>query len=101
MVLLASDFDQSRFLTADDLSGGERKFKIKDVTVEEVGGKEKLVAWFTNHKKGFVVNKLNNRVLRAAFGDDTARWKDRIIVLFSTLVQFGGRMVPGLRVRIP
>jgi hypothetical protein len=101
MVLLASEFDQSKFLNAGDLDGGERKFRIKSATAEDVGGEQKLVAWFTNDKKGLVLNKTNNRVLRAAFGNDTADWKDQIIIVFSMMVSMRGQMVPGLRVRIP
>src|SRR6516165_6812618 len=104
MVLLASSFDQSRFLKADDIKG-EKKFRIKDVTVETVGDgadkTQKLVAWFTNDKRGLVINKTNNRVLRGAFGDDTAGWTNKIIVVFPMMVEMAGRMVPGLRVRIP
>ena len=104
MVLLASDFDQSRFLKADDIKG-ERKFRIKEVTVETVGDgadkKQKLIAWFTNDKRGLVVNKTNNRVLRGAFGDDVAGWQNKIIVVFTMMVSMRGQLVPGLRVRIP
>jgi hypothetical protein len=82
MVLLASEFDQSKFLNAADLDGGERKFRIKGATAEDVGGEQKLVAWFTNDKKGLVLNKTNNRVLRAAFGNDTAGWKVRSSLCF-------------------
>jgi hypothetical protein len=50
-MLLASNYDQSRFLKAQDLPG-EKKFRIKSVTEEEIGiGKDKerkLVVWFTN-----------------------------------------------------
>jgi hypothetical protein len=104
MVLLASDFDQSRFLKADDIKG-ERKFRIKEVTVETVGDgvdkKQKLIAWFTNDKRGLVVNKTNNRVIRGAFGDDVAGWQNKIIVIFTMMVSMRGQLVPGLRVRIP
>jgi hypothetical protein len=104
MVLLASDFDQSRFLKAEDIKG-ERKFHIKEVTVETVGDgvdkKQKLICWFTNDAHGLVVNKTNNRVLRGAFGDDTAGWKNKIIVIFTMMVTMRGQLVPGLRVRIP
>ena len=48
MILLASNYDQSRFLKAEDLPT-EKKFKIKLVTEEEIGiGKDKerkLVVW--------------------------------------------------------
>ena len=101
MVLLASDYDKSKFLNADDLGGGERKFRIKAVTEEEVGKEKKLVVWFTNDDKGLVLNKTNNRVLRAAFGDNTTGWARQIIIMFSMMVPMQGKMVAGLRVRIP
>jgi hypothetical protein len=103
MVLLASNYDKSRFLKADDFDG-ERKFRIKDVTEETVGAgadkETKLVVWFTNDDRGLVLNKTNNRVLRGAFGDNTAGWANKIIVVFSMMVDMRGKMVPGLRVRI-
>src|SRR5262249_34567204 len=84
MVLLASEFDKSKYLRAEDLKA-EKKFRIKAVTVELVGNdrkEEKLVVWFTNDKRGLVLNKTNNRTLRGAFGDDTSAWTNRIIVVF-------------------
>ena len=102
MVLLASAYDKSKYWRGEDLDR-ERKFRIKDVTEEEIGEKKekKLVVWFTNHERGLVLNRTNNRVLRAAFGDDTAGWKGKIIVIFVIMVDNRGKMVPGLRVRIP
>ena len=104
MVLLASDYDKSRFLKADDIDG-ERKFKIKAVTEEVVGAgadkEQKLVVWFTNDKRGLRLNKTNLRVLKGAFGDETAGWANKIIIVFNTMVELRGKMVPGLRVRIP
>jgi hypothetical protein len=102
MVLLASEYDKRRFFVADDLES-ERKLRIKSVTAEVIGiGAEKddkLVVWFTNDKRGLVLNKTNNRILRTAFGDDTAGWTDKVIINFSALVESLGRM--GIRVRIP
>jgi hypothetical protein len=104
MVLLASDYDKSKYFKADDLDG-DRKLRIKNVTEEFVGiGAEKerkLVVWFTNDERGLVLNRLNNRTLRGAFGDDTARWTGRVIIIFSTMVEMRGKMVPGIRIRIP
>ena len=104
MVLLASEFDKSKYLRAEDLKA-EKKFRIKAVTVEVVGNgrkeEEKLVVWFTNDKRGLVLNKTNNRTLRGAFGDDTSAWPNRIIVVFPTMVDMRGKMTPALRVRMP
>ena len=104
MVLLASNYDQSRFLKANDLAT-ERKFKIKSVTEEEVGmGKDKerkLVVWFTNDSRGLVLNRTNIRTLRGPFGDDCESWVGKVIVIFPTMAEFRGEMKPALRVRIP
>ena len=105
MVLLASAFDQSKYLSAADLSQ-EMKLRIKTVTVETVRGQgsaqeQKPIVWFTNHKKGLVLNKTNNRTLRAAFGDDMEQWAGKIVILFPTHTDFGGRTVGALRIRIP
>ena len=79
--------------------------RIKNVTEEIVGTgaekEKKLVVWFTNDERGLVLNRLNNRTLRGAFGDDAAGWAGKIIVMFPTMVEMRGKMVPGLRVRIP
>jgi hypothetical protein len=104
MVLLASNYDQSRFFKAEDLTT-EKKFKIKAVTEEPVGiGKDqekKLVVWFTNDPRGLVLNRVNNRTLRGAYGDICEGWVGKIIVLFPTMAEFRGTMKPALRVRIP
>jgi hypothetical protein len=105
MVLLASAFDQSKYLSAADLSQ-EMKLRIKTVTVETVRGQgsaqeQKPIVWFTNHKKGLVLNKTNNRTLRGTFGDDMEQWAGKIVILFPTHTDFGGRTVGALRIRIP
>ena len=104
MVLIASNYDQSRFLKAADLQS-EKKFRIKSVTEEEVGiGKDKerkLVVWFTNDARGLVLNRVNNRTIRGAFGDTCESWAGKIIVAFPTMAEFRGEMKPALRVRIP
>lgn len=104
MVLLASDYDQSRFLRAADVPV-ERKFRVKNVTEEVVGTdkdkQKKLVCWFTNDRRGLVLNQGNNRTIRGAYGDPVAGWTDKIIVIFPTMTEVRGEMKPALRVRIP
>src|SRR5262249_24134034 len=104
MVLLASIYDQSKYFKAKNITA-EKKLRIKNVTEEEIGvgqdKEKKLVVWFTNDPRGIVLNKTNNRTLRAAFGDDCAGWKGKIIVAYPTTDEFRVRMVPVLRVRIP
>ena len=104
MVLLASSYDQSNYLKAPDLKY-EKKFRIKNATEELIGaGKDKekkLVVWFTNDKRGLVLNRTNNRTIRGAYGDAVEGWTGKIIIVFPTMAEFRGTMTPALRVRIP
>jgi hypothetical protein len=104
MVLLASSYDQSKYFRAEDVPQ-EKLLKIKGVSEEKVGQgadqSDKLVVWFDNSKKGLALNRTNNRAIRGAYGDDTADWAGKLIVVFPTTGDFRGRQVPCLRVRIP
>ena len=104
MVLLASNFDKSKYLKAADLDK-EKKFRIKSATDEVVGmgddKEHKLILWFTNDEHGLVLNRTNIRVLREAFGDTVDSWTGKVIVVYPTTVDFRGKLVPALRVRIP
>ena len=59
------------------------------------------MVWFTTESKGLVLNRTNNRTIRGAYGDDTAGWIGKLIVLFRTKTDLNGEVVDGLRVRIP
>src|SRR5262245_42883544 len=104
MVLLASNYDKSRFLKAVDLSA-PKKLKIRTVTEELIGQgadqKRALTIWFTNDERGLPLNITNLRTLRGAFGDACDGWAGKIIVIFPTTTDLRGRIVPCLRVRIP
>jgi hypothetical protein len=103
MVVLASSYDESQYFKSD--LAAEKKLRIKNVTEEQIGvdkDKEtKLVVWFTNDKHGLILNRVNNRTIRGAFGDAVDGWTGKIIVLFPTTAEFRGKMGPALRVRIP
>jgi hypothetical protein len=104
MSLLASSFDQSKYLRAEDLKEA-KILRIKSVTAELIndrtGQKKKLVLWFTSIEKGLVLNKTNNRTIRKDYGDDTAGWVGKLVKVFPTQAEFGGRMVAALRVQMP
>jgi hypothetical protein len=103
-MLLASTYDQGKYFKADDLPA-EKKVRIKSVTEEFIGmGKDKerkLVVWFTNDERGLVLNRVNNRAVRGAYGDACDGWVNKIVVLFPTTDEFRGKIVPVIRVRIP
>lgn len=91
----------SKFLKASDLQGAMVKVKIRDVTVEEIGTDRKLIMYFDGKDKGMVLNKTNARTIGDVYGDDTDGWVGAPIEIFSMKVDFQGRMVDGLRVRVP
>jgi hypothetical protein len=103
-MVLASRYDQSRFLRAEDVPQ-DRKLRIKKTTEEMVGNgadrEKKLCIWFTSDRRGLALNRTNNRTIRSAFGDETNGWIEKDIVVFSTTTEFRGKIVPALRVRIP
>ena len=103
MVLLASSFDQSKYFCAEDLT--RRNFYASSPSpwswLARSKREQKPVVWFTNHAKGLALNKTNNRTIRGAYGDDMESWAGKLIVVFPTQADFGGKMVGALRVRIP
>jgi hypothetical protein len=104
MVLLASEYDRSKYLKSGDLER-EKKFRIKNVTEELVGQdrdkERKLVVWFTNDERGLVLNRINNRTIRSAYGDAVEGWGGKIVIVFPAMAEFRGKIGPALRVRIP
>jgi hypothetical protein len=97
-------YDQSRFFRAEDLTQ-DKVLRIKSVTEEVIGQaadqQKKLVVWFTSSPKGLVLNRTNNRAIRGAYGDDVLGWVGKLIVLYPTQTDFGGKTVGAMRVRIP
>lgn len=91
----------SKYLKSTDLRGDVAKVKIRDVMVEEIGTDRKMVMYFAGKEKGMVLNKTNAVTIGDAYGQDTDDWIGQPIELFSMKVEFNGRMVDGLRVRVP
>ena len=91
----------SNYLKAADLQGRQVKVTIERVDSEIVGTDPKLVVYFAGKEKGFVLNKTNANNIAAAFGDNTDDWRGAEIILIEAMVDFQGRTVPALRVRIP
>ena len=100
-MLLASDYDKSKYFKATDLDR-EKKFRIKNVTEEALNdgkGKteKKLCLWFTNDLRGLILNKTNLRTLKGAFGDDTAGWAAKVIAIFPIMADNGKQGLSRLR----
>jgi hypothetical protein len=93
----------SKYLRAADLEGKQITVEIANVELEEVGtGEEpKPVLYFQGKSKGVVMNKTNANAIASAYGDDTDDWTGQQIILFSAFVDFQGRSVEAIRVRVP
>jgi hypothetical protein len=93
----------SKYLKAPDIEGHEVTVQIAAVKLEpmEQSGDSKPVLYFVGKTKGVVLNKTNSETLSAAFGDETDGWVGRSIVLFGAMTQFGGKMTPCIRLRVP
>ena len=69
---------------------------------ENVGrGELKPVLHFVGTDLGLILNATNRRVIADALGDDMLTWVGKVIVIFTEMVDFEGRLVPGLRCRVP
>ena len=83
----------------------ERKFRIKSATDEVVGmGDDKehgSSSGSPTTSAGWFSTAPTSAFLREAFGDVVDSWAGKIIVVYPTSVDFRGKLVPALRVRIP
>ena len=93
----------SKYLRAADLDGRQVTVEIAHVELEEVGtGEEpKPVLYFQGKAKGVVLNKTNANAVASAYGDDTDDWMGQNVVLFSAHVDFQGRSVEAIRIKVP
>ena len=71
------------------------------VEFEVLGDNKKLILYFEGKDRGLVLNKTNANNIANAYGDDTDDWIGKQIVLFEAMVDFQGRTVPAIRVRMP
>jgi hypothetical protein len=95
------------FVRADELPEGQRlQAVIRFAGVEQVGQDQtpKAVLSLARAEDGkpwprkVILNKTNALILTAAFGRDGAGWINQTITVWREPVQFGGKMVPGIKV---
>jgi hypothetical protein len=96
-----SDAFPGSYLKAPDLQGRTVSAAIAEVRLEDLGGEEKPVLYFQGKDRGLVLNKTNAGALVSAYGDETTAWTGQRVELFVARVMFQGRMVDGIRVRVP
>lgn len=74
---------------------------ISNVTLETLDGVQKMVLQFVELVQSVVLNKTNSVCLIGAYGEDTDRWIGKPVQITQEPVNFKGRVVPGLRLRVP
>ena len=96
-----SDAFPSNYLKAADLQNRTVKLKIDKVIFEEVGQEKdkKPVVYFTDVKKGLVLNKTNATTIGSVHGQELEGWTGKEIELFEQMVPFQGQNVAAIRVR--
>ena len=98
----ATEAFPSKYISAADLQDNEVLVKISHVAPEEIGGKQKYIAYFAGKKKGLVLNKTNwNAIARITGHDDTDDWTGAEICLYEAMVDFQGDSVPAVRIKAP
>jgi len=95
---------ESKFLKADDLGGQAVKVKIVSSSLESMtqdpNGDRKVVIMFEGKEKGMALNKTNFGALVAGFGADSDSWNGKFIEIFAMAVDYQGKSVQGLRLRV-
>jgi hypothetical protein len=99
--MLISDAFPSEFLKAADLRGKQVRVVIDHVEIREVGDDHKPVLFFQGKDKGVVLNKTNATNIGLSYGDDTDEWVGKEAILFEAIVDFQGRSVKAIRIRVP
>jgi hypothetical protein len=90
----------SNYLKAADLHG-DTVVTITTVSLEQIGDERKPVVYFAEMETGLVLNKTNKETIKAVLGTpDTDHWVGKQITLFPTQVDFQGRQVEAIRIRL-
>jgi len=62
---------------------------------------QKPILQFQGTDRSLVLNKTNANIIAACFSDETEAWFGQKIELYPTTTEFGGKIVPCIRVRRP
>lgn len=93
------------YLKAADLQGKSVTIAMHSVAMEEMGGEHKAVLYFmdkqgTRKDRGLVLNKTNANIIAEMYGPETDEWHGQPITLMPARVEFSGRIVDAIRVRL-
>lgn len=93
-------------LKSEDIKGaGDQRVIIESVTSREFdsekGKTRKGIITFRGKTKALVCNKVNANLIAEMYGPETDNWIGKEIYLYVARVEFGGKLVDGIRVRLP
>lgn len=93
------------YLKASDLQGRNISITMHSVSMEEVGGDIKPILFFADSNgqkkdRGLVLNKTNSNIIAEMYGWETDDWGGKPIVLYPARVEFSGRIVDAIRVKL-
>lgn len=90
----------STYLKAADLQGKSVTISIDHVKFEELGGEHKLIMYFLGSERGLVLNKTNANIISEMHGPETDDWHGKKITLYPARVEFQGKIVDAIRVKL-
>ena len=99
-MLMSSAFP-SAYLKAADTQGRTLPLIIDRCELVDLDGEQKPCLFFQGRNKGMILNRTNAATIVEAYGDESDAWRGKPLEVFTARVSFQGRMVDGLRVRIP
>ncbi len=92
----------SKFLKASDLNGKTVRLKIARIEIEKLGEDLRPVLSFEKTERGLVLNKTNANRLSMGFKTrETDEWIGQEIEAYPDMVDYQGRLVEAIRVRVP
>ncbi len=102
----STDVFQSSYLKTEDLKGQPTTVTVERVVMEPIKDQQgvssnKAVMYFLGHQKGFILNVTNWGACAMMWGDESDLWQGKQTELFPDMTQFGGKVVPCIRMRGP
>lgn len=95
----------SQFVAAVEIGDATPTLTIDSVRVALVesmdpgkGAADKLVIYFREARRGWIVNVTNATLISTMFGDNVQEWVGKRVTLKVEPVRFGGNTLPGIRV---
>ncbi len=97
-----TDYIEDNWLAASDFTEAGQTLTIDRVELKEIApSREKLVVFFKDEEKGFVLNVVNENTIAKNIGTtETDDWSGYKIALYSTEIKMRGEQVPCIRVKI-